>query len=54
MRIIIINHFKRDSYPLPLVTPFSSGLLASQPRLWQASHIFIQKAARYSGELHII
>jgi hypothetical protein len=47
--------FQRDTgYPLPLVTPFSSGLLASQPRPRQASHIFIQKAARYSGELHII
>jgi hypothetical protein len=55
MRIIIITPFKGDTgYPLPLVTPFSSGLLASQPRPGQASHIFIQKAARYSGELHII
>jgi hypothetical protein len=55
MRIIIINPFKGDtSYPLPLVTPFSSGLLASQPCPRQASHIFIQEAARYSGELHII
>jgi hypothetical protein len=42
--------FQRDTgYPLPLVTPFSSGLLASQPRPRQASHIFIQKAARYSS-----
>jgi len=45
------NHYRQpfQGYPLPLVTPFSSGLLASQPRPRQASHIFIQEAARYSG-----